>query len=200
MNQTCAKVIGKHIGHVVKVATGLKGDCWGKFLCLRISIDITKPLKRVVHISLCEGLKPKTLVLMYERLPTLCHRCGILGHQVKECLTEGVLGENGKVALRFGSWMIASPGGGRQQTTEKLDAVGGAQSQRAPSCSLAFSKQLPHSMGSGERITIENIVLGGSRVSQEVSKGKFIFSNVGVHEGNAVPMNSFPDILDLINE
>ena len=48
----CAEVIGNQIGNVTNIAIGLKGECWGKFLRVRVSIDISRPLKRVIRISL----------------------------------------------------------------------------------------------------------------------------------------------------
>ncbi|KAL5539058.1 hypothetical protein UlMin_044550 [Ulmus minor] len=116
MNRACAEMISSHIGTVVEVATGLKGECWGRYLRVRVSIDITKPLKRVLRVALGSELIPVTMLLLYERLPLFCHRCGIIGHQIKECLKDAELGLDGKEIIHFGSWMTAPQGGFRSRS------------------------------------------------------------------------------------
>ncbi|KAL5556377.1 hypothetical protein UlMin_038613 [Ulmus minor] len=96
MNRDCSEVIGNKIGRLIEVAVGDDGECWGKYLQLRVLLDITKPLKRLVRICLREGESPEMLLLQYERLPSFCHRCEIIGHHVREFLLDEVLTEEGK--------------------------------------------------------------------------------------------------------
>ncbi|KAK8500791.1 hypothetical protein V6N11_034414 [Hibiscus sabdariffa] len=55
------------------------------YLRIDIVFDVTKPLHRCFAIgSTCP---PKLCPLQYERLPTLCHGCGIIGHSLEFCST-----------------------------------------------------------------------------------------------------------------
>ncbi|MBA0798613.1 hypothetical protein Gohar_009189 [Gossypium harknessii] len=55
------------------------GGCT-EYICTRVHIDITKPLRHVILIGLkYDGSKHYALV-RYEWLTTFCYRCGIIGH------------------------------------------------------------------------------------------------------------------------
>ena len=110
MNQECVEVIGNHIGTFKEVSGGENGECWGRYLRIRISINISKPLKRLVGLCLVEGESPELLLLQYERLPTFCYRCGFLGHSFRECLLDALYDENGKETLSYGAWLSVSTG------------------------------------------------------------------------------------------
>lgn len=60
---------------------------WGKCLCVRVRIDVTRQLVCGRKIII-EGGKPKWVNFKYERLPNFCYRCGFLNHALKDC-TEG---------------------------------------------------------------------------------------------------------------
>ncbi|GMI86616.1 hypothetical protein HRI_002330900 [Hibiscus trionum] len=51
------------------------------YLRVEITIDVIKPIRRCVAIG-GPGTTPKLCPIQYERLPTLCHGCGIIGHSV----------------------------------------------------------------------------------------------------------------------
>jgi len=51
---------------------------------MRVDIDITKLLMRG-KIFRIENINKGWVYFKYERLPTFCYRCGILGHQEREC-------------------------------------------------------------------------------------------------------------------
>ncbi|KAL5576704.1 hypothetical protein UlMin_018403 [Ulmus minor] len=129
MNRECAEILGNNIGNLVEVAVGDKGDCWGWYLRLKIAIDISKPLKRVVRLCLREGEAPEMLLLQYERLPNLCYRCGLLGHSSRECLAEAMVDEAGKEILKFEPWMLASSGVCRPKFNASQAAAGGNDDQ-----------------------------------------------------------------------
>ncbi|KAL5812986.1 hypothetical protein ACOSQ3_027936 [Xanthoceras sorbifolium] len=96
-------------GTVKEIDVGSSGDCFGKFLCIRILVDILKPLCRVLKVSLDEDNQEHILLLMYERLPEHCFHYGLIGHSFRECLKPGM--EDTSVdesAFAFGSWLRAS--------------------------------------------------------------------------------------------
>ncbi|KAL5799029.1 hypothetical protein ACOSQ2_003849 [Xanthoceras sorbifolium] len=56
------------------------GNQIGKFLRVRILLDVSKPLKRGLRVNLSVNLENSTVLICYERLPNFCHYCGRLGH------------------------------------------------------------------------------------------------------------------------
>ena len=83
------------------------GLAWGPFFRIRVDIDITKPLMRgkMIHI---EDVEEGWVYFKYERLPTFCYCCGILGHQERECQTirKGSLSSE-EDDLQYGPWLRA---------------------------------------------------------------------------------------------
>ncbi|XP_058733455.1 uncharacterized protein LOC131605074 [Vicia villosa] len=84
----------------------------GRFLRIKVTIDLKLPLKRGIVIR----FKDKNLRVhfKYERLPTFCFICGRLGHQLKDCEVTGELNEDGfddieEQDLLYGQWLRASP-------------------------------------------------------------------------------------------
>lgn len=51
MSKDMAVELGKVIGKVEEVETDTAGECFGQFLRLRISVDITKPLKKIIELE-----------------------------------------------------------------------------------------------------------------------------------------------------
>ncbi|KAK9273439.1 hypothetical protein L1049_018249 [Liquidambar formosana] len=77
------KKIGDNIGEYVDMEQGEGGVCWGKYLRIRVRLNVTRPLKRGVTVKV-EG-RQMWVPIKYERLPTFCYYCGILGHADKDC-------------------------------------------------------------------------------------------------------------------
>ena len=84
MNATVGNYIANEIGVPLLVDASKSGLAWGPFLRIRVDIDITKPLVRGKMIQI-EGMEKGWFHFKYERLPIYCYRCGILGHQKREC-------------------------------------------------------------------------------------------------------------------
>ena len=54
----------------------------GNFFRVRVTIDVRYPLKN--HVSLSRAGKREIFIVKYEKLPTWCSVCGMLGHTYKE--------------------------------------------------------------------------------------------------------------------
>ncbi|TXG56835.1 hypothetical protein EZV62_018148 [Acer yangbiense] len=107
MNRRTTKWLAEHIGEVVEIPVESR-ECWGKFIRVKVRLDITKPLKRWLRIG--KNVDITRVALKYERLPDFCFACRRIGHSLNECLDE----EAKKTALegqltKFGSWLRVVP-------------------------------------------------------------------------------------------
>lgn len=105
MTRAAGEVIGELIGKVVEVDAEEDGSAVGKFMRIKIRLDITKPLMRGVTIDVGDGddVKPLWCPLCYEFLPDFCYTCGIIGHTDRVCdkkLEKGEVQQFSR-ALRF---------------------------------------------------------------------------------------------------
>lgn len=105
MNPNVASALAKKLGALVTLDQSL--DLFGKFLRMKINVDISKPLKRGMSV-LVGGVK-LWLPIKYEGLPIFCYNCGMIGHTLKLCdaidHSEEPVFEN----LPFGPSIKASP-------------------------------------------------------------------------------------------
>ncbi|KAL5740379.1 hypothetical protein ACOSQ2_029559 [Xanthoceras sorbifolium] len=96
------------IGQVTDIDVGATGDCLGRFLRVRVVIDVSKPLSRYLRVCLSEGDPDTVLLLRYERLTEYCFQCGVVGHIVRECqLEHDSSGSSSVPEFKFGTWMRA---------------------------------------------------------------------------------------------
>lgn len=107
MSRSWGYELGKSVGSVKDVEINASGDCLGRYLRVRILVDISQPLPHVVQRRLRPGAEPFLFPLWYERLPDLCFFCGILGHPFKECILKPVDVRKDSV-LKYGDWIRAS--------------------------------------------------------------------------------------------
>ncbi|KAL5750648.1 hypothetical protein ACOSP7_025251 [Xanthoceras sorbifolium] len=78
--------IWRTVKEVEEIDIGVEGDCLGKFIRVRVMVDVLKPLKRGLRVQLDEGSEDITTVMVcYKRLPTFCYHCGRIEHLTREC-------------------------------------------------------------------------------------------------------------------
>ncbi|KAK9218225.1 hypothetical protein WN943_006862 [Citrus x changshan-huyou] len=104
MEKDFLQALGGKIGIVEEVETDDNGDCFGEFARIRISVNITQPLERILFLKQ-EGEPDIPMPVVYERLIDFCFCCGIIGHQYKEC--ENYQSQQ-KGELPYGNWMKAT--------------------------------------------------------------------------------------------
>jgi hypothetical protein len=81
MNDKRGKGLAGRVGEVGRMDVDVQGRAWGDYLCFRASIKITEPLMRCVSVFSQKWQQLEQLyTVMYERLPTVCFSCGLLGH------------------------------------------------------------------------------------------------------------------------
>ncbi|TXG60247.1 hypothetical protein EZV62_014820 [Acer yangbiense] len=99
-------------------------DCWGKFLRVKVRIDISRPLKRWLRLSLDKSGNIVVVGLKYERMPKFCYACGKVGHALNECpdmeaKKEAMEGTN----PRFGWWISHESGKKRVLAIEGVPTI-----------------------------------------------------------------------------
>ncbi|XP_075651832.1 uncharacterized protein LOC142622271 [Castanea sativa] len=107
MNLSVGNHIANEIGIPLLIDAPKRDLAWGPFLRMRVDIDITKPLMRGKMLQI-ENAKKGWIYFKYERLPTFCYRCGILGHQERECqsIRKGCISMD-EENFQFGPWLRA---------------------------------------------------------------------------------------------
>ena len=107
MSRTCETgwAIGSTLGEVMSVDVADSGVQWGKYLRVRVKIDVTKKLVRGKKVKI-EGGEQRWISFRYERLPNFSYRCGLLNHDLRDC-AEAVEKENQKeqTNLQYGPWL-----------------------------------------------------------------------------------------------
>ena len=99
--------IGNAIGRSIEVDVPENGFGWGRYLRIRVNIDITQPLLRGKIFEFEQGT-PFWVDFRYEHLPIFCYRCGMIGHSVNECVVgRGSGGDGGAIGDKFGPWLRA---------------------------------------------------------------------------------------------
>ncbi|XP_073130025.1 uncharacterized protein [Henckelia pumila] len=102
------KKIGAQIGEVEEVDHGESSSLMGRFVRMRVRINIRKPLKQFLCVGVEDG-EEVIIILSYERLSEFCYRCGVLGHSFR---TYGEPAEENTV-MRYGVWMRAQTVGSK---------------------------------------------------------------------------------------
>jgi hypothetical protein len=79
---------------------------WRRFIRLRIEVDITKPLIPGVFLPRPE-LNDLWIGLKYEKLPEVCFRCGLIGHDSRFCGANHrkLSNQFGEKFIAYGPWL-----------------------------------------------------------------------------------------------
>ncbi|XP_074277242.1 uncharacterized protein LOC141600883 [Silene latifolia] len=102
-NEANLRRIGTQIGHYVGVDEAPFPEM-ERAVRIRVIHDVRRPLKKAVEIRLSSN-KVFDFKIKYEKLPTFCYGCGVLGHGEKDC-DEGPYETE---ELSFGDDLRASP-------------------------------------------------------------------------------------------
>ncbi|KAK3195439.1 hypothetical protein Dsin_026749 [Dipteronia sinensis] len=98
------------IGDFKEIDVGLTGECVGKYILVRVVINVDEPLRRILRVDVMGDSRESIMLLRYEKLPDHCFRRGRIGHVVRDCGEEAVESGPEDFNLLFGLWMkVASP-------------------------------------------------------------------------------------------
>ncbi|XVF36329.1 hypothetical protein REPUB_Repub19eG0048900 [Reevesia pubescens] len=117
-------VLGKTVGDVLELDMRENRVAWGKFLRVRVLLNVTKPLKRCCKLSKPNG---GTLLVMirYERLSDFCFVCGRLDHHESKCdIAFQLKKRDGKVKREYGQWLGANYKMGTTRTDYQKMVIG----------------------------------------------------------------------------
>jgi hypothetical protein len=107
MSETMGFNLGNSVGVVEEVESDEYGIGWGEYLCVKICLDISKPLARGCILKLKETTT--WVAFQYERLPRFCFQCGSIRHGPGGCLVlRGGIVAGVRHKQQFGSWLRAS--------------------------------------------------------------------------------------------
>ncbi|CAO2198127.1 unnamed protein product [Urochloa humidicola] len=139
MNKTTGEAIGEEIGSFICMDLDEDGTAVGRYLRIKVRLDIRKPLMRGVSVFVGkEGDKPLWCPVEYEFLPDFCYTCGIIGHTDKSCSRPLASGEVQQFSKKLrcipnrrrtedgGSWF----GGGRSQVPWRSGGGGSSGTSR----------------------------------------------------------------------
>lgn len=105
LSENVLQAIGNQVGTFVKLDEGNSSGMWRQYVRIRVSLDITKPLKRRMKIKRENGTF-SWINFKYERLSTFCFVCGLIGHSDRDCAI--VYDNPAKVIERaYGVWLRA---------------------------------------------------------------------------------------------
>lgn len=82
-DEKTSRIIGGRFGEVMEIDKNTIGGMT-KSIRLRVRIRIDKPVKRGTKIKL-GNTTPCWIPITYERMPSFCYWCGMLGHLHKDC-------------------------------------------------------------------------------------------------------------------
>lgn len=84
MTEKVLKEVGNYIGTYMESCSSNFTGVWREYLRVRVTVDLTKPLKRRMKVRK-SGDEWFWILLKYENIPTFCFICGLLGHSEKFC-------------------------------------------------------------------------------------------------------------------
>ncbi|KAE9444887.1 hypothetical protein C3L33_23215, partial [Rhododendron williamsianum] len=124
--------IGARIGFVDDVAIPATGSKEGRFVRVRVHMDVNVPLKRGCVVKLASH-SSFWVEFRYERLPMFCPYCGLVGHDLQSCITRFHDSENDELRdAQYGIWIRASPvtqPGRRRSSSPPTRANGSGESR-----------------------------------------------------------------------
>ncbi|KAK5794651.1 hypothetical protein PVK06_035890 [Gossypium arboreum] len=94
--------VGKVIGELVAIDWKDRNRGWIEFIRLKIKINTSKPLRRIVKLVGRNGVEIMC-VLNHERLPDFCYLCSLIGHTTKRCRNKVEGPKSNVLDLQYGS-------------------------------------------------------------------------------------------------
>jgi hypothetical protein len=84
MSEKVGKQVADYIGEFLEYDEKNDNLSWGKYMWIRVLVDVREPLKKAKKIKK-QGGDSCMVQFKYERLGTFCYVCGLLGHSESRC-------------------------------------------------------------------------------------------------------------------
>ncbi|XVE95828.1 hypothetical protein REPUB_Repub02eG0167000 [Reevesia pubescens] len=105
MNEKVGVVLGESLWNIKEVETFNGKVAWGKFLRVKVKINVHKPLNKCGRISMA-GHEKIMVSFKYERLLDLCYVYGCLDHHETECkFAIEMRMKHGTIVREYGAWI-----------------------------------------------------------------------------------------------
>ncbi|CAH9057915.1 unnamed protein product [Cuscuta europaea] len=105
--------IGNHLGKFISRDDKQIDEKWEAYMRVRVMMDVRKPLKVGTTLKKSSG-EGYWVDFKYEKLPSFCFACGVIGHAEKFC--PSLYDKGGTKTVRsFDPWLRAWGGGGPVQ-------------------------------------------------------------------------------------
>ncbi|KAK2640565.1 hypothetical protein Ddye_028360 [Dipteronia dyeriana] len=105
MTSEIGRFLGGLIGEVEEVDDGRSHDCVGKYIHVRVVIDITQPLRRMLMVDVLHDGNELMMLLRYEKLQEYCFRYGRLVHVVRDCGVRPSSAKPNDFTVLYGPWL-----------------------------------------------------------------------------------------------
>ncbi|KAK2633743.1 hypothetical protein Ddye_028535 [Dipteronia dyeriana] len=126
-----------------------QGECFGKYLRVRVTVDVSRPLHRFLRMDLKDDDGEILLLLRYEKLPKYCYHCGLLGHAYTECRLRLGGSSRGDTDFDYCQWMrVSNPLKGYKASSGKYMGCGESLS-RDGGRQISFKENGSHSRDIG---------------------------------------------------
>ncbi|MBA0721501.1 hypothetical protein Golax_009039 [Gossypium laxum] len=109
MDRQVAMDVGKAIEELVAIDWRDRDGGWTEYIRLKVMIDVSKPLRRVVHLVSSDGAEI-VCAIKYERLPTFCYICGLISHSTQKCDRKKEQSKSNDTSFQYGNWLRAQIG------------------------------------------------------------------------------------------
>ncbi|KAA3463011.1 nucleolin-like [Gossypium australe] len=125
MDRQTALDMGRALGDLVAIDWKDRNGGWTEFIRIKVMIDISKPLRRIVKLVDREGIEV-ICALKYERLSDFCFTCGIIGHKMDSCSVRSRGTNLVDFSPQFGNWLRAAilpPSQGRVNWRNEVEEI-----------------------------------------------------------------------------
>ncbi|KAK6125540.1 hypothetical protein DH2020_040719 [Rehmannia glutinosa] len=108
MTEKVGRSIGNFIGNFIDADQFSFNGVWQNYMRIRVAVDVRIPIKRRMKLKKPDG-EWIWVNFKYERLPTFCFFCGLLGHSEKFCAKKLFGCSDRREDRAYGSWLWRLP-------------------------------------------------------------------------------------------